>query len=100
MAEPSERQFLGTKRMKRLAFVLTGAAALTLGACNNNNQDAVNNAEMNQPAADLNALSSDAANDAANAEAAALGNQQQQLENENTNTSNPSDDQEQNVSGM
>jgi hypothetical protein len=101
MAEPGDDQFLGTKRMKRLAFTLTGAAALTLGACNNNNQDAVNNAEMNQPAADLNALSSDAANDAANAEAAALGNQQQQLENENAdNASNPSDDQEQNVSGM
>ena len=58
----------------------------------------------NRPAPELNQLSTDAANDAANAEAAALGNQQNQLENENAaaadNTSNPSDDQEQNVSGM
>jgi hypothetical protein len=56
---------------------------------------------MNQPATDLNALSDAAANDAANAEADALGNQEQQLEDENAdNTVNPSDAQEQNVSGM
>jgi hypothetical protein len=88
--------------MKRLAFAVTGAAALTLSACSGNNQDAVNNAELNQPGAELNDLSSDAANDAANAEAAALGNQQQQIE-ENAaadDTANPSDSQEQNVSGM
>jgi outer membrane biogenesis lipoprotein LolB len=90
--------------MKKLVFALTGVAALTLAACSGNNQDAVNNAELNQPSADqLNQLSSDAANDAANAEAAALGSQQQQLESENAaadNTANPSDDEEQNVSGM
>jgi predicted component of type VI protein secretion system len=89
--------------MKKLAFVLTGAAALTLAACNNN-QDTVNNAELNQPTGDdLNQLSTDAANDAANGEAAALGDQQNQLQQENAatdNASNPSDDQEQNVSGM
>ena len=38
--------------MKRLAFLIGGAAALALAACSNNNQDAVNNAELNQPAAD------------------------------------------------
>jgi len=89
--------------MKKLTFVLTGAAALTLAACSGDNQDAVTNAEMNQPAAELNALAGDAANDAANAEAAALGTQQQQLEQENAaedNTSNPTDEQEQNVDGM
>lgn len=87
--------------MKTLAFALTSVAALTLAGCNNANQDQVNNAELNQPAADLNALSSDAANDAANAETDALGNQQQQLNNENADdTANPSDSQEQNVSGM
>ena len=86
--------------MKTLAFALAGAAALTLSACSGNNQDTVDNAEMNQPASELNDLSSDAANDAANAEAAALGTQQDQLENAADDTSNPTDDQEQNVSGM
>ena len=88
--------------MKRLAFVITGMAVLTLGACHNNNQDAVQNAELNQPNADeLNQLSSDAANDAANS--ATLGNQQNQLEQNaaaDANTVNPTDAQEQNVSGM
>ena len=71
-------------------------------SCSSNNEDTVNNAEMNQPAADLNALSNDAATDAANAEAEALGAQQQQLEQENAsdNTVNPADADEQNVSGM
>jgi len=89
--------------MKLRVFALTGAAAMALGACSSNNEDAVNNAEMNQPASDLNALSNDAANDAANAEAEALGAQQQQLEQENAvadNTVNPEDADEQNVSGM
>ena len=90
--------------MKKFAFALVGVAALGLAACNSSNQDAVNNAELNQPSADeLNQQSMDAANDAANAEAAALGNQQNQLESENAaadNVTNPTDDQEQNVSGM
>ena len=88
--------------MKKLAFLITGAAALALSACGGANQDAVNNAEMNQPSADeLNQLSTDAANDAANAEAAALGEQQNQLEQEPAdNTTNPTDEQEQNVAGM
>ena len=90
--------------MKKFAFALVGVAALGLAACNSSNQDAVNNAELNQPTADeLNQQSMDAANDAANAEAAALGNQQNQLESENAaadNVTNPTDDQEQNVSGM
>ena len=87
--------------MKRLVFAFIGAAALGLGACNSSNQDQVNNAELNQPSADeLNQAASDAANDAANAEAAALGAQQRQLENHNDNNVNPTDAQEQNVSGM
>jgi len=45
-------------------------------------------------------MAGDAANDAANAEAAALGTQEQQLEQENAAASNPSDEQEQNVAGM
>jgi hypothetical protein len=87
--------------MKILAFVATGIAALGLSACNSSNQDAVNNAEVNQPSAeDLNQLSTDAANDAANSEAAALGNQQAELNAASDNTTNPTDEQEQNVSGM
>ena len=87
--------------MKKLVFALIGVAGVTLAACSVNNQDQVNNAEMNQPASDLNALSSDAANDAANSEAEALGNQENQLENQPAdNTVNPDDAQEQNVSGM
>jgi hypothetical protein len=87
--------------MKKLAFVLAGVAAISLAACNRSNQDQVQNAEMNQPAADqLNQLSSEAANDAANAQGAALGNDQQQENAVEDNTTNPSDAQEQNVSGM
>jgi hypothetical protein len=78
---------------------MIGTAALGLAACGGNNQDQVNNVELNQPASDLNALSGEAANDAAN-ETAALGNQQQQLDENADNTANPSDAQEQNVSGM
>ena len=91
--------------MKKLVFVVTGIAALGLAACSSNNQDAVNNAEVNQPSAEqLNQLSTDAANDAANGEAATLANQQAELNSQNAaaedNTTNPSDAQEQNVSGM
>lgn len=90
------------KLMKKIVFLLAGVTALSLAACNRNNQDQVQNAELNQPAADqLNELSSEAANDAANAETAALGNKQQQDENAvQDNTVNPTDAQEQNVSGM
>jgi hypothetical protein len=91
--------------MRKLAFACVGIAALGLAACSGNNQDAVNNAELNQPAVeDLNQSSMDAANAAANAEAASLGNQQAELNSENAaaedNTVNPTDAQEQNVSGM
>lgn len=87
--------------MKRLVFVISGAAALALSACSGNNEDAVNNAELNQPAADdLNALANDAA---ANAENDALGNQQQ-LNDLNAaaedNGVNPSEAQENNIDAM
>jgi hypothetical protein len=88
--------------MKTRILVLVGTAAFGLSACNNSNQDAVNNAELNQPAPELNQLSSDAANDAANSDT--LANQQSQLNSENAaadeNVTNPTDEQEQNVSGM
>jgi hypothetical protein len=92
----------GLTNMKKLAFVIGGAAALALGGCSGNNQDAVNNAELNQPAAeDLNGLANDAAS---NAEDQALGNQQQQLNDENAaaqdNGPNPSEAQEKNVDAM
>jgi hypothetical protein len=89
--------------MKKLMFAIVGTAALLTSACNNNNSDQVNNAEMNQTgAAQLNDLANAAAS---NSEAEALGTQQQQLEAQNAanatdNTTNPADADEQNVSGM
>lgn len=86
--------------MKRLVFLIGGAAALALAACNSSNEDAVNNAELNQPAAeDLNALANDAA---MNAENSALGNGQATDQNAvaNDNGSNPSEAEEQNVDAM
>jgi E3 ubiquitin-protein ligase DOA10 len=85
--------------MKKLAFVLAGAAMMTLGACSGSNQDVVNNAELNQPGADLNEQANAAAMNAA--EDTALGNQQQQLDqNAAGDAANPTDEDEQNVSGM
>ncbi len=87
--------------MKRLVFVIGGAAALGLAGCNNGNQDAVNNAELNQPAAeDLNALANDAA---ANAENQALGAPLQPIDQNAAapdNGTNPSEAEEQNVDAM
>ena len=83
--------------MKKIAFALAGTAFLLTAACSSGTEDQVNNAEMNQPAADLNAL----ANEAANTEVDTLGNQQEQLNNEAADdTVNPADADEQNVSGM
>jgi hypothetical protein len=89
--------------MKKLTIVLIGSGALLTAACNRGNDDQVNNAELNQPAAQLNDLANDAANTAN--EAQALTNQAQNLENEASNvaadnTVNPKDADEQNVSGM
>jgi hypothetical protein len=89
------------KSMKRLAFVTLGAASLALVACHRGNEDAVQNAELNQPGAEqLNDLSNEAAMDA-NAGAV---NQANTLQDENAaaldNTVNPKEADEQNVSGM
>jgi hypothetical protein len=85
--------------MKRLVFLIGGAAALSLGACSGSNQDTVSNAELNQPAAeDLNAEANAAA---MNAEDQALGNQQKKDENAaGENGPNPSEAQEKNVDAM
>lgn len=85
--------------MKKLTFVLVGGAALLAAACSRGNEDQVNNVDMNQYGTeDLNNLAADAAN---NAEAEALGNQLNELNQEDTdNTANPTDADEQNVSGM
>ena len=101
MGSHSILTFWGSKDMKRLVFLIGGAAALALGACSGSNQDQVNNAELNQPAAeDLNALANDAA---MNAENEALGSQEQQNEENATagdNGPNPSEAEEQNVDAM
>lgn len=88
--------------MKRLVFVSIGMAALALGACHKDNQDAVQNAELNQPESDVNALANQAAMDAANAQAAANSAQQAANEANATadNTVSPKEADEQNVSGM
>ena len=87
--------------MKRLAFVIAGVVALTLGACNNSNPDAVSNAELNQPSADdLNALSNQAAMDAANSEAAAKTDLNDENAAAEQNAVNQKEADEQNVSGM
>ena len=85
--------------MNKLVFLIGGAATLALSACGGNNQDAVNNAELNQPAAeDLNGLANEAA---VNAEDAALGNQQQdQNAAAEDNGPNPTEAEENNVSAM
>lgn len=88
--------------MKRLTFVIAGAAALTLSACGSNKQDQVDNAVMNQPNADqLNELANAAANDAANAPApVAVNNVEENASAPVENATNPTDAEEQNVSGM
>lgn len=90
--------------MKRLAFVTFAAASLMLGACNRNNEDAVQNAQLNQPSAELDNMANQAAMDAANEDAARLAAQQNQLNAENAaaeaNVVNPKEADEQNVSGM
>jgi hypothetical protein len=86
--------------MKKLAFTLivSGAAAFGLAACSGNNDDAVNNAELNQPAAeDLNSLANEAAN---NAQDQALGNMQDQNAAADVNTTTPSDAVENNIDAM
>jgi hypothetical protein len=88
--------------MNKLVFAIAGAGAILLSGCGSkDNQDAVNNAEMNQPSVeDLNQAASDAANIAN--ESAALAAQQNKLDEAvpTDNATNPTDAQEQNVSGM
>ena len=92
------------KVMKRLAFAAVATASIVLAGCNNKNEDAVQNAELNQPTAELNEIANQAAMDAANAEAAELARQQNALNAENAaaqdNAVNPREADEQNVSGM
>ena len=82
--------------MKRLTLVTVSAAVLALAACDRGNEDQVQNAELNQPAAEqLNELANQAAMDAANAQAAA-----NELNAAADNAVNPHEADEQNVSGM
>jgi hypothetical protein len=77
--------------MKKLAFTIAIGSAVLLAACNNGNQDEVNNAELNQPASELNDLANEAVNTAAQAN---------ELNAAADNTTNPREADEQNVSGM
>jgi hypothetical protein len=89
--------------MKKLTFVTIGAAVFALSACNRGNEDAVQNAELNQPAVEqLNELANQAAMDAANAQAAANNaqNAANELNAAADNAVNPREADEQNVSGM
>jgi hypothetical protein len=86
--------------MKRLAFVVIGAGSLVLSACHNGNEDAVQNAELNQPDAEqLNDLANQAAVDA-NAQAPVNNVLQDENAAATENTVNPKEADEQNVSGM
>ncbi len=105
MANHANRFHGERKLMKSLAFVTFATAALALSGCNRNNEDAVQNAELNQSNAELNDIANQAAMDAAaNAEAAKLAAQQNLLNAENAaaqdNAVNPREADEQNVSGM
>ena len=83
---------------------MAGSAVLALAGCNRGNEDAVQNAELNQPNAELNDIANQAAMDAANAQAQALADQQNLLNAENAaaedKTLNPREADEQNVAGM
>lgn len=88
--------------MNKLGFALVGAASLALAGCGGRDDDALNNVDAyNESSADLNALATDAANDA---EAEALGNQAEQLNQEGNvaDELNASDttEEEENVAGM
>jgi hypothetical protein len=100
---PSHGTHWELNTMKRLAFAIVGSAALALAGCNNNNQDAVQNAELNQPESDLNEIANQAAMDAANEQAAAQANIENAQQEQNAavdNAVNPQEADEQNVSGM
>src|ERR1051325_4129972 len=81
--------FIGERKaMKRLAFVAAITTSLALAGCNRSNQDAVNNAELNQPESDLNEIANQAAMDAANQAAAAQNALQQAANEENASLDN------------
>jgi hypothetical protein len=106
MARADSKDQEGTKPMKRLTFAIVTAGAMMIAACGTN-EDAVNEVDANAAEVDqLNALATDAANDAANAlEAETLANQANQLADESnasadTDTTPAADDEAMNVAGM
>lgn len=96
----------GTRGMKRFSFAIVATAGLMLASCGGSNEDATNDVDVNAAqSGELNDLSMEAANDAANSvEMETLGNQANQLEQEAPeNTAAPVDDADaeaMNVSGM
>ncbi len=106
MARQDSRTNEGTKPMKRLTFAIVTAGAMMIAACSKN-EDTVNDVDANAAQIDeLNALATDAANDAANqAEAESLANQANQLADEgnasaDADTTPAADDEAMNVAGM
>ena len=86
--------------MNKFGFALVGAASLALAACGGAIDDNLNNVDTYGTNEDLNALATDAANEA---EAEALGNQADQLNQEsNAAADNAVDttDSDENVAGM
>jgi hypothetical protein len=88
----------GYKNMKRLVFLIGGAAALALAGCNSGNQDAVDNAQLNQPAPeDLNTLANDAATNAEEQSANQVTDQNAAAPD---NGANPTEAEEKNIDAM
>jgi GAF domain-containing protein len=92
-------RFKRGKQMKHARLAVTVFGLLALAACGGNNPDKLNDVETNQPAVeDLNALSDQAANVAA--ESQALENQAEQLNNEAQNATGPETPADENIVGM
>ena len=89
--------------MNKIAFAMVAAASIALAGCGSADDDSLNNVETYDNTGDLNALATDAANDA---EAEALGNQAQQLNEEGNAAAvdelnaSGNTDVEENVAGM
>ena len=89
--------------MKRSGFAILAATVLALAACGRKEEDATTNLENIEATSNLDELANETANQA---ETETLANQQAELENQDsadTNAANdvtPTEDPDENVSGM